>query len=426
MQTINHFNCRRLEHIQNTESVKTWKNEHGIGGEFTLQCSHSWSQIIPPHLFETHPEWFALVDGERRCDDNHKIETTNKELIDYIVSDAIQKHESGLVKDTYSLSPTDIYGFSESAESLEFYEHRDDGKHANITALITEFYRDVCEESKRRGSDVKFAGYLYSVYLDPPQRDIEKLPDNFYPVIAPHRNYGFRLYRPEVREDFSKLLSYWSSKTDNLCYYDLPCWFAEHSFIITPAATKIIDCVFDELLLHNVKGAILYGMETWSQAEISNYILARKMNNPFEVATVFRDEWLEENYGAASVAMMRFYDVLESTFEAYYQQHEEAGYHVTDAILRDLYAAHYAELEQLLRYAWKAEITTEQRAKLSQLVDNFGGLGWFLKQKRFLDMAIDLYFMPDENIDTVREMLAESDGDKQKYPQPHPDVWRYL
>lgn len=426
MQTVTHFNYRELRYIQSTESVKEWEKRHGIGGDFILQCRASWKEIVPPELFETHPEWFTLIDGKRVCDDTHKLETTNKNLIDFIVSDAIKKHQAGLVKDTYSLSPEDIYGFSESKRSQKLFEHTKTGKHANVTPLITEFYRAVCNEAKRRGSDVKFAGYLYSVYLDPPKRHIAPLPDNFYPVIAPQRNYGFRLYRDDVQRDFSNLLAYWSGKTEQLYYYDLPCWFAENSFVVTPAATRIIDYVFDELLFYDVKGAILYGMETWSQAEISNYILARKMNNPFEVATVFRDEWLEENYGAASVAMMRFYDVLESTFEAYYQQHEEAGYHVTDAILRDLYAAHYAELEQLLRYAWKAEITTEQRAKLSQLVDNFGGLGWFLKQKGFLDMAIDLYFMPDENIDTVREMLAESDGDKQKYPQPHPDVWRYL
>lgn len=426
MQTIKHFYCRRLEHVQNTESVKAWKKEHGIGGEFMLQCSHSWSQIIPSHLFETHPGWFALVDGERRCDDNHKIETTNKELIDYIVSDAIQKHESGLVKNTYSLSPSDIYGFSESPESLEFYEQRDDGKHANVTLLITEFYRAVCEEAARRGSDVKFAGYLYSVYLDPPQREIEALPDNFYPVIAPHRNYGFRLYRPEVREDFSKLFSYWSSKTENLCYYDLPCWFAEHSFIVTPAATKIIDFVFDELLLNNVKGFLIYGMATWSQAEISNYILARKMNDPLTPAIQFRDEWLRGTYGVASFAMMRFYDCLERAFETYYQQHEEAAYHVTDDILRDFYAVNYAGMEQLLRYAWNADITTEERTKLTLLVDNFGGLGWFLKQKGYLDKDTKLYFLQDERPENVMEMLAESQGDKQKYPKPHPDIWGYL
>lgn len=411
------FNVRQVCYLQNSEpEVVLWTSRHQLTNEVQLNCGHSWNRIVPAELFESHPEWFALRDGKRSVTSRHKIETTNQELVKYIAAQAVQHTQNNNNLATFSLSPTDMYEFSESTESLSFYEPVPE-KHPSVTRLIAKFYNDVSNEVLNQCDYTRLSGFLYSCYINPPMQEIEKFPKNFYPVIAPTPNYGFRLYRLDARQNFEKLLRYWSSKTDNLYYYDLPNWFRENSFLVAPPAVEIIDIVFDLLVKYKVKGLMIYGMETWSQAALGNYILAKKVCSPSKEALPIRNEWLDLAYGKrAGAEMKHFYDYLETIFRDYYNEHPEAIYQATPELMRDLYAKHFRQIEKKFLDAYECKMDDLQQTRIQLIAENLGGLGWWLKKRNFIDSSENLAF--EKSDDEIEEMLQQKHDGIKKFPKP--------
>src|SRR5690606_17368579 len=106
------------------------------------------------------------------------------------------KEDPNLV--AYSLSPTDLAGWSESPESKAFYDPiPPNAKRArpSVTPLILKFYHDVAQIVAKEYPQGRLSGYIYHDFLFPPQKSSMELPENFIPVIAPNIDYGFRLYQ---------------------------------------------------------------------------------------------------------------------------------------------------------------------------------------------------------------------------------------
>src|SRR5690606_11972525 len=108
---------------------------------------------------------------------------------------------------TFSLSPSDSRGWSQSPESLALYDPAPKGTNfPSVTPLILKFYRDVAEIVKQEYPQGRLAGYIYADYLFPPTKGGMTLPDNFYPVVAPSINYGYTLYREDIQKQFHDLM----------------------------------------------------------------------------------------------------------------------------------------------------------------------------------------------------------------------------
>ena len=43
-----------------------WQDFNHISGIYA-ECAHLFYRIVPDSLFETHPEYFALIDGKRKA-----------------------------------------------------------------------------------------------------------------------------------------------------------------------------------------------------------------------------------------------------------------------------------------------------------------------------------------------------------------------
>src|SRR5690606_35801841 len=102
--------------------------------------------------------------------------------------------------------------------------------------------------------------------------------------------------RPDVQHDFNALLAEWSKVTPHLFFYDLPTRIRENSGLLTPTAPEILNFIFPRLVKNNVKGVYIYGIDSWSQAAVSNYVLAKMMWNPHLNAVSVQREWLQRAY----------------------------------------------------------------------------------------------------------------------------------
>lgn len=191
------FINRREPYIQNgLPAVQKWQDQQKLGYSFRINHGHNWTNTVKPELFKDHPDWFPMIDGKRvPPSGRYKLETTSPGLVNYFAQAAVDSLKANPQFNTFSLSPSDSRGWSESPESKALYDPVPPGhKSPSVTPLILKFYRDVSDIVAKEDPDAKLAGYIYADYLYPPQKGGMTLPDNFYPVIAPSIDYGFTLY----------------------------------------------------------------------------------------------------------------------------------------------------------------------------------------------------------------------------------------
>src|SRR5690606_33239804 len=157
--------------MRNTSpAVNEWERRQRLGYSINLWHSHNWQQTVPESLWDKHPEWFPMIDGKRpKPGFRYKLETTNPELVKFFAERAIEGLKKDKIPRTFSLSPSDERGWSESPESKALYDPpAGGGRYPSMSSLVLKFYHDVAEIVQREYPEGKLAGYLYDLYLYPP------------------------------------------------------------------------------------------------------------------------------------------------------------------------------------------------------------------------------------------------------------------
>ena len=384
--------------VNDSVSVHQWEDRQKLGFSINLGHKHNWVQTVPPELYAEHPDFFALLNGTRKPEDHrYKLETTNPALIQYFAQKAVETLKTDERPETFSLSPSDYRGWSESEASKALYDPPIGG-HPSMSSLVLKFYHDVAQIVQREYPQGKLAGYIYNDYLYPPVQYPMQLPDNFIPVIAPSSvTYGYRLYHAENRKTWQKLMDAWAKVAPPVwVYYDVPNTFnlwritseddrmSGTTGIVSPAAPQILNFIFKGMVKAHIKGAYLFGSPSWSNAAMSNYIMAKMMWNPSLDAYALQRDWLNHAYGeAAGAAMVPFYRKLESIFQDYSKDKVILS-RPNDKLFNELYGKYYTELEKLFLVAKNQPMTTRQQERFQLLEDNMIVLQWRLRNAGFL------------------------------------------
>ena len=410
------FINRREPYIQNGRpAVQRWQAQQKLGFSFRIDHAHNW-EIVEPELHKEHPDWFPLIDGKRTVPTGrYKLETTNPGLVRFFADRAIEDLKAN-PKKTFSLSPSDSRGWSQSPESLALWDPTPPGgDHPSVTPLILKFYRDVAQIVKDEYPQGRLAGYIYADYLFPPTKGGMTLPDNFYPVVAPSINYGYTLYREDIQKQFRDLMRDWSKVTQNLFYYDLPNTAGPSGGALLPAAPEILNAIFPVLIENKVKGVYIYGTDSWNNAAMANYILAKMMWNPKLDAVVLQREWLHRAYGPQAGAVMEtLYNRLDDLFRDYYRKNHSATYNLTEDMWKSIYAPHFAELEKLIVQAKAQPMTEPQARRLQLLEDNMAVMFWLLQNKKLLPADYKSSFSRDAQ--TINTLLFSPNADFDLFP----------
>lgn len=454
------FSWRRVTHIWDhasaaqQRSVATWAERQRLGGATQLNYDHNWWRTINgdrgnygvdtpavKELYKQHPEWFAMdASGNRPLPTTHyaKLETTNQELVRWFADKAIAALKSSERPVTYSLSPSDGGGrWSKSPESVALYDPSPSqlfdpeapAGEPGMSSLVLKWYHDVAQIVAKEYPEGRLAGYIYSSYVYPPTKVAMKLPDNFTPVICGIGTYGYGLYRPDNQERWKWVMDSWAEVApEDWYYYDLPNQllrqqepeigtsnFPGSSGIITPAAPDILNTIFPQLVKSRIKGAYVYGVASWSNAALGNYLLAKMEWDPTQNAEELQREWLHRAYGLqAGVVMEEFYAKLNGWFRDYYQQNDGLSYKLTLGMLRDIYAAHYPEMEKLLLKAKAQPMSGVQKRRLQLLEDNLIVLQWRLRNAGFLPMN---FTSPLQRNDAqINDLLTKESDDFALFP----------
>lgn len=420
------FFARRMPFMQNREpSVIQWEAFQKLGASVNVIQRPTWKQNVPDSMFATHPEWFPLIKGKRTIDmHNYKLETTNPFLIRRFADNAIQTLQEHPEQYTVSLSPTDFpNGWSESDESRAFYDERRWG-YQMTTTLMLKFYHDVSEILAKEYPNGRLAGYLYDVYKSPPTNPESyhylPLPANFYPTLANNGDYGYRLYQENNKKLMEELLAFWTKQSTQITYYGIPNRHDNTSGVILPPATALLNFSFNMLTKYSIKGVLMYGNTTWSEGALGNYIIAKMMWNPQLNADTLQKEWLDDAYGVESGQIMNlFYHKLEDWYHQYYQT-KPSGYlyHLSDPLLRAVFANHYIEMEHAFLMAKQKLQTAQQKARFQLLEDNLILLQATLRRK---NMLMDDFKSPfQRNEEELQKILEKPYSDFQLFPKRIP------
>jgi hypothetical protein len=162
-----------------------WKIWNGEGGT-PLSTQHAWGAYVDQSLFDTHPEYFARRDGERKKGDWYC--TSNPELREVFAQGVIARGGSNP-----SISPPDGTGYCQ----CDACRAQDDPKSiepssgsVNVTNRYVDFFDAVAREVAKVHPEWLLSFYCYADYTQPPTTNI-KLSSNLVAWIAPIRYSRF-------------------------------------------------------------------------------------------------------------------------------------------------------------------------------------------------------------------------------------------
>jgi hypothetical protein len=133
---------------------------------------HNWHRTIPPkEWFDSHPEYFALIDGERQP---RQLCTSNTDVINLYARKAIDYFFKNPQAQFFSMSPEDNYDFCEcdACRALDVRE-------GSLTDRFMVFFNAVAEKVTAVYPDKKVAFYAYLNYIEPPVQI------NPHPAVVP-------------------------------------------------------------------------------------------------------------------------------------------------------------------------------------------------------------------------------------------------
>lgn len=386
------FLNRRVPYTQQERAdVKEWWARQRLGWSLYLHHSHNWQQSIPARLFDEHPEWFAQRGSERvPPTGRYKLCTTSEGLVRAFAEAAIRHFDANPQSSCFSLSPSDSGGWCECSECTARYE-KDPHGNLSVTPAILTFYNDVASLVSRKYPDRLLAGYVYSAYVFPPKKPI-KLEPNVFLVWAPSFDYGFQLFRPELRRQWEELANEWTQITDNIAYYDLPNCVHNEVGAPNPPGLKILQFLYPRMKRAGMKGVYVYGNPAWGHSALMNYLLAKLAWNPqADVESLF-EEFCEKAYERGAEEMKEFYRLLDRETERYFLANPNEHWVLSEGRMRDVYARDFGTLERLYRIAESRIEDPDARSRLEMLGANLKVLHWNLRQLGLLEKPEDSSF----------------------------------
>ena len=379
------FRNRRVPYTQQKRGeVKRWWARQRLGWSLYLNHSHNWRRTIPASHFDEHPDWFPERGGVRvPPTGRYKLCTTNPELVRAYADATIAYFDRHPQATCYSLSPSDSAGYCECPNCSALYETDPNGDRSVTPAILT-FYNGVARRVAEKYPDKRLAGYVYAAYVFPPKQPIPLEP-NVFLVWAPSFDYGYTLFRPELRRQWDDLLAQWTQVTQNLSYYDLPTHVLTESGALNPPGLKILRFLYPRLKAARVKGVYVYGIEAWGRGAPLNYLLAKLAWDPDADVEALFDEFCEKAYGRGGDDLNRMFRLLDAEMERHFLEYPDARYRLTPDMMRDVYVKNLDEIERLYRAAESKVADADAQVRLQMIGDNLTVLHWNLRQLRALD-----------------------------------------
>jgi hypothetical protein len=318
----------RLWAVRNRQNSNVGATEEQ-GGSRWVMTWHNYGGLVPPaQYFETHPEYYALIDGERRKD--AQLCLSNTELQNLIADKIIQYTKSEPRYLTYSLEPDDNEKWCE----CEFCTAWDDPNQKTIYTGVTlkgwkpglamsnrvnAFGKIIAEKVGKENSKIKLLWLAYGAHTEPPSK-IHELPPNtmlkpaafssaFSNPQDSYSDYSRDLFDPQSKpnQNFLRVLNGYGKMTRMVTreYWSGIAWVGPMPLIAT---------MRDRLKNYRkfpIDGLYNETHPQWGPQGIDLYFFTRLFWNPDLDVEKELDLYCKNYYGPAYKPMLEYHQLLE-------------------------------------------------------------------------------------------------------------------
>ncbi len=376
--------------------LQKWQKRNRLGG-LTAADGHRWCQICPPEIYgETHPEYFALVNGRRdtvRRDGKHGNQpcTSNPEVIWMTAQYVLAQFRARPELDAFSISLNDGSGFCECAQCRALDEaeaklpagknaidkltqetageNQANRKSEHITARVFHFTNAVAAQVAQTYPDKLLIMLVYSVYRKPP-RNVHLHPN----VIAQFCAMSFTHSNARLLAEDSALLRELADTAPRRGIYD---YFVNGANGTLPRGFARIFC--RSLRTYYETGCRYFAAQAgldFATNGLVYYTAARLLWNPELSFDDILDDYCRSGFGPAAESVRNYLTAFQTRWEA----HQPAG-HRHEAMVMELYppAWRLARRRELEAALTAAERQSEVKARIRFLMDGLDFLDLYAK-----------------------------------------------
>lgn len=268
---------------------RDWARANRMGRSLNVRIPHSWHAIPGrvTELFDNHPEYFALVDGERQ---GPQFCVTNPGLQKAIITYARQMLDAQPDLHMVSLDPADTSGWCTCEDCAAL----------GPPSVQPFFQANVAAKALQESHPGKYIGVLaYSWYSAPPPFPLER---NVHIQLTRGLNAG-----PHTGDELYDL---WSKRGNSLGIYEYYSYWQMDRNMIPGTWVTDIDRNAERIREYVTDGVVDMSAQSsgnWGIHGLAYYAANRLMwDSRTDVATL-RQDFLEKAFGPAAGPMDRFY-----------------------------------------------------------------------------------------------------------------------
>ena len=308
---------------------------------------HTHFKLIPPEeYYDEHPEWFALIRGERRCPtpgrQGQQLCTSNPELIDEMARRVVRMFDEEPSLDILALAPQDGGGFCQCMDCVALDEERptDRAWHATYSRRLALFNNEVARRVARKYPDKMIKVGTYAMYLrvplDPDYRPEPNLAIqvchtyscNSHPIASETCQGNTKYFRDE--------LEHWAEISNHLFiyeYYNKGVWggLPYHQ----------VHLIREDIPYYHSLGAEAFYTQAagsrWPACGLNHYIAAKlTWDVDLDVDELLAD-FYEKFYAEAAEPMRVYWETLSRAFAGYEECLSPFGRKWTTLVAPDLF-----------------------------------------------------------------------------------------
>ena len=332
------FNMRTF--VARREDLRTWGVKMGMNGLYTtadvvtsgkgyyfpkaVPMCHAYHLLIPAEqYFDDHPEWFPLLQGQRRPGHLHgkQLCVTAEGLADEFARRVIALFDEDPNLQVVSISPNDGYGWCE-CDACKALDEKLCGSRLTKQGLAGErpfrgdrvfwFANQVAERVAKVHPDKLLLVLSYVNYAEPPDTVVPA--DNVVPWLCHYApaDYSRPINDPtsEPNSQFNDLLVRWSKRAPHLLFYA----YVSKSMWWRLPRPVVHSFASDVKYLHSLGIRRYYCQSTlwdWPEAGPLYYVICKLLWDPSLDPEAIAADWVTHMFGAAADEMTAFYAAVE-------------------------------------------------------------------------------------------------------------------
>lgn len=269
---------------------------------------HSFYRLIPPEkYFDDHPEWFSMIDGERKTE-RAQLCLTNDAMREELTENALAALRENPEARFISISQNDWHGQCQCEQCRAIEE-----KEGSPAGPLLHFVNRVAEEIEKEFPNVWVETLAYQYTRKPPKH------------VRPRENVVIRLCSIECsfaqplatgpqNEEFKKDIEGWNEVADHLFIWDYVTNF--HSYMSPHPNYHVLEPNIRFFVDHGTIGLFEQGDSTCSAGDfvrMRNWVISHLMWNPKLDERKLRKEFMRGYYGPAAEPLLEHLELMSET-----------------------------------------------------------------------------------------------------------------